>query len=71
VLYGNGLSGLTAAEDLFRSYQDGAAYPVNDTTGKTWPYPARLERFVPADSIKRDADGTCFRAYSAEFLHLG
>jgi hypothetical protein len=69
VLYGSGLAGLAASRELARSYRDGNAYTLVDTTGAVWPN-VLLERFTPAEAIKQAPDGTCFQPYSAEFLHL-
>lgn len=68
-LIGSDETGLAAAEMFFLSFFDGSAYPLVDSMGRAWPS-VRLERFRPADRVRRSTDGTCLRDYTAEFLHL-
>jgi hypothetical protein len=69
ILYGQSLESLGATEGAFRSYNDGVARVLIDTSGAIWPN-VRLLRFQPHGRIRQSADGTCFRAYQAQFLHL-
>ena len=69
VLYGPSSTLLAAAEGLFRSYNDGIIRTLVDNLGTTWPN-ARLLTFQPIGRAKQSADGTYFRAYRAQFLHL-
>jgi hypothetical protein len=69
VLYGQSLELLGATEGVFRSYNDGVARVLIDTSGAIWPN-VRLLNFQPHGRIRQSADGTCFRAYQAQFLHL-
>ena len=69
VLYGQSSQLLASAEGVFRSYNDGVARLLIDTSGAIWPN-VRLLTFQPLGRIRQSADGTCFRAYRAQFLHL-
>ncbi len=69
VLYGASALLLSSAEGLFRSYNDGAARLLVDNLGTVWPK-VRLLRFQPYGRARQSADGTYFRAYQAQFLHL-
>jgi hypothetical protein len=69
VLYGESAFGLGAAEGLFRSYNDGVARTLVDNLGTVWQN-VRLLRFQPEGRVRQSADGTFFRAYQAQFLHL-
>jgi hypothetical protein len=69
VLHGASATLLAAAEGLFRSYNDGVCRLLIDNLGTAWPN-VRLLRFQPYGRARRSADGTFFRAYQAQFLHL-
>jgi len=69
VLYGASGILLASAEGLFRSYNDGLARLLIDNLGAAWPN-VRLQRFQPQGRVRRSSDGTYFRAYQAQFLHL-
>ncbi len=69
VLYGRSSLLLAAAEGLFRSYNDGVVRVLVDSLGVTWPS-VRLLSFQPTGRVGQSADGTYFRAYQAQFLHL-
>ena len=69
VLYGQSSLILSSAEGLFRSYNDGVARMLVDTLGSIWPN-VRLLTFQPTGRVGQSADGTYFRAYQAQFLHM-
>ena len=69
VLYGQSVQWLAAAEGAFRTYNDGVARVLVDNLGTAWPS-ARLLRFQPIGMLRQSADGSYFRAYEAQFLHL-
>jgi hypothetical protein len=69
VLYGASALLLATAEGLFRSYNDGVCRLLIDSMGTAWPN-VRLLRFQPQGRARQSADGTYFRAYQAQFLHL-
>jgi hypothetical protein len=69
VLYGQSALLLSSAEGLFRSYNDGVARMLVDSLGTVWPS-VRLLTFQPSGRVGQAADGTYFRAYQAQFLHL-
>jgi hypothetical protein len=69
LLYGNLPASLSAAESLFRSFNDGVSRPLVDTLGMTWPN-VRLQSFRPQGRIRQSPAGVLFRAYQARFLHL-
>ena len=69
VLYGQSAGLLASAEGLIRTYNDGLARVLVDNLGTVWPN-VRLLRFQPFGRIRQSADGTYFRAYEAQFLHL-
>lgn len=69
VLHGASALLLASAEGLFRSYNDGLARLLIDSLGSAWP-DVRLLRFQPQGQARRSSDGTYFRAYQAQFLHL-
>jgi hypothetical protein len=71
-LFGANGAALTASLQLFRSYVDGYAYTLVDTTGTSWTN-VILESFVPApgERIVRDfATGYVWQAYAAKFIHI-
>ena len=69
VLYGQSSLLLASAEGLFRSYNDGVARVLVDNLGTVWGN-VRLLSFMPYGRIRQSPDGTYFRAYQAQFLHL-
>jgi hypothetical protein len=69
VLYGQSAILLSAAEGLFRSYNDGLARALVDNLGTAWVN-VRLLSFQPQGRVRQAADGTYFRAYQAQFFHL-
>ncbi len=69
VLFGRSALLLASAEGLFRSYNDGLARVLVDNLGTAWPN-VRLFSFQPLGQARQSADGTYFRAYQAQFLHL-
>ncbi len=69
VLFGQSSFLLASAEGLFRSYNDGIARTLVDNLGTVWPN-VRLLTFQPQGRVRQSADGTFFRAYQAQFLHL-
>jgi hypothetical protein len=69
VLYGASALLLATAEGSFRSYNDGVCRLLIDNMGAAWPN-VRLLRFQPQGRARQSADGTYFRAYQAQFLHL-
>ena len=69
VLYGESAVSLGAAEGLFRTYNDGVARTLVDNLGTAWQN-VRLLTFQPQGRIRQSTDGTYFRAYHAQFLHL-
>ena len=69
VLYGQSAILLASAEGLFRSYNDGVARTLVDNLGTAWAN-VRLLAFQPTGRARQSADGTYFRAYQAQFLHL-
>ena len=69
VLHGASALLLASAEGLFRSYNDGMTRILVDSLGAAWPN-VRLLRFQPQGRARQSSDGTFFRAYQAQFLHL-
>ncbi len=69
VLFGASALLLATAEGRFRSYNDGITRLLIDNMGTAWPN-VRLLRFQPQGRARQSADGTYFRAYQAQFLHL-
>ncbi len=69
VLYGESAGLLASAEGTFRSYNDGVPRMLIDNLGTVW-LNVRLLRFQPVGRVRQSADGTFFRAYEAQFLHL-
>lgn len=69
VLHGQSALLLASAEGLFRSYNDGLARVMVDNLGTAWSN-VRLLSFQPQGRVRQSADGTYFRAYQAQFLHL-
>ncbi len=69
VLSGSSSLSLAASEGLFRTYNDGLARILVDNLGAVWPS-VRLLSFQPYGRARQSADGTFFRAYLAQFLHL-
>jgi hypothetical protein len=69
VLYGESAFLLASAEGLFRSYNDGLPRTLVDNLGTVWSN-VRLLRFQPQGRARQSADGTFFRAYQAQFLHM-
>ncbi len=68
-LAGTSLVGLAAAEETFRAFNDGSAYPLYDTRGVIW-FNVKLEGFQPEGKIFAHATGGFSRRYTARFLHL-
>lgn len=69
VLYGQSAFFLASAEGLFRSYNDGVPRTLIDNLDMTWAN-VRLLTFQPIGRARQAADGSFFRAYQAQFLHL-
>ena len=69
VLHGASTLGLGGAENLFRSLNDGAARTLVDTLGTAWAN-VRMQNFQPHGRVRQAPNGTFFRAYQAQFLHL-
>lgn len=69
VLYGTSALGLASAENSFRSYHDGATRTLVDSLGMIWTN-VRLTSFQPLGRVRQSPNGTFFRAYQAQFLHL-
>lgn len=69
VLHGPSALGLAAAENLFRSLDDGATRTLVDNLGMAWSN-VRMQGFQPVGRVRQAPDGTHFRAYRAQFLHL-
>jgi hypothetical protein len=70
ILYGADQFGLAAAEENFRSYNDGIARVLVDNNGTTW-LNVLLESFEPMGRVRiRAGDGLTFRSYKARFYHL-
>ena len=69
VLYGASTLGLAGAENLFRSLNDGATRTLVDSLGMAWTN-VRMQSFQPHGRVRQAPDGTFFRAYQAQFLHL-
>ena len=69
VLHGPSSQLLAAAEGQFRSFNDGLARLLIDNLGAAWPN-VRLLTFQPHGRARQSPDGTFFRAYQAQFLHL-
>jgi hypothetical protein len=69
VLSGQSAIILASAEGLFRSYNDGVVRILVDNLGTVWPN-VRLLAFQPLGRVRQSADGTYFRAYQAQFLHM-
>ncbi len=69
VLSGSSSLGLAAAENLFRSYNDGVARTLVDNLGMVWTN-VRLMGFQPHGRVRQSPNGTYFRTYQAQFLHL-
>ncbi len=69
VLHGSSSLGLASAENLFRSYNDGVTRTLVDNLGTVWTN-VRLMAFQPHGRVRQSPDGTYFRAYQAQFLHL-
>jgi hypothetical protein len=69
VLYGESAFLLASAEGLFRSYNDGLVRTLVDNLGTAWQN-VRLLTFQPIGRARQSADGTFFRAYQAQLLHL-
>ena len=69
VLFGQSAFLLASAEGLFRSYNDGLARTLVDNLETVWPN-VRLLSFQPLGKVRQAADGTFFRGYQAQFLHL-
>jgi hypothetical protein len=69
VLSGQSAIILASAEGLFRSYNDGVVRILVDNLGTVWPN-VRLLTFQPLGRVRQSADGTYFRAYQAQFLHM-
>ena len=69
VLDGPSALGLAAAENLFRSYNDGVTRTLVDNLGMVWSN-VRLLGFQPHGRVRQSPNGTYFRAYQAQFLHL-
>jgi hypothetical protein len=69
VLSGISALGLAEAEGLFRSYNDGVARLLVDTSGTAWPN-VKLRTFQPQGRVRQSINGTFFRAYQATFQHL-
>lgn len=64
---------LAAAQNLFRSYNDGLAYVLVDTLGNTWS-PVKYDSFSPSPKIRvMNAPGggvVYFQSYQARLKHL-
>src|SRR5438874_13795032 len=56
LLYGSLPASLSAAESLFRSFNDGVARPLVDTLGMTWRN-VRLESLRPQGRIRQSPGG--------------
>ena len=69
VLSGPSSLGLGAAENLFRSYNDGVTRTLVDNMGTIWNN-VRLRSFQPRGRARQTPNGIYFRAYQAQFLHL-
>lgn len=69
VLHGPSALGLASAENLFRSFNDGVTRILVDNLGMIWTN-VRLTGFQPHGRVRQSPDGTYFRAYQAQFLHL-
>ena len=69
VLYGASTLGLAGAENLFRSLNDGATRTLVDSLGMAWTN-VRMQSFQPHGRVRQAPNGTFFRAYQAQFLHL-
>ena len=69
VLLGTPATGLAGAEALFRSFNDGVARTLVDSSGTVWTN-VRLDSFQPGGRVKRSPYGYFFRPYRARFLHL-
>lgn len=69
-LYGFSPGDLAAAEETFRSYNDGYARVLVDTRGVAWPY-VKLLSFEPEMHVRLlAAQGIYTRRYTAQFMHL-
>jgi hypothetical protein len=66
VLVGSGAAGLAAAEELFRSYNDGIPRILVDTLGRIWPA-MKLVEFRPSGTAWPDGTGAVNRNYTAKF----
>ena len=69
VLTGASAAGLSAAEALFRSMQDGQSRDLVDTFGVVWPE-VLLDHFEPQGRVRQSAYGAFWRGYKARFIHL-
>lgn len=70
VLAGTDLATLNANIALVRSYRDGRAYVLVDTSGRSWPY-CRLVGFSEVGPLRRGTGATAFfRQYTATIEHL-
>ena len=69
VLYGTSPLGLATAENSFRACHDGVTRTLVDNLGMIWTN-VRLTSFQPLGRVRQSPDGTHFRAYQAQFLHL-
>lgn len=68
LLFGSNASALGAAEEAFRSYDDGIARDLVDNFGVTWPQ-VKMVNFSPQGRVIRDGRGF-YRPYQAQFQHL-
>ena len=69
VLHGPSALGLAGAENSFRASHDGVTRTLVDNLGMVWGN-VRLTSFQPLGRVRQSPDGTYFRAYQAQFLHL-
>jgi hypothetical protein len=69
VLAGASAAALSAAESLFRSYDDGVARTLIDNFGMASSNVC-LQSFHPSGRVKQSPSGYFFRPYQARFLHL-
>ena len=69
VLHGASALDLAAAENLFRSLNDGLTRTLVDNLGLIW-LNVRLSTFQPLGRVRQSPNGTYFRAYQAQFFHL-
>lgn len=73
ILTGEDPSSLDFAEALFRSYNDGNAYLLYDTLGRTW-FNVKYRAFQPQGRVRSmnspNGGVLYFRPYQAQFFHL-